>query len=376
MKKTKKNDYISYKDVKQIIDKNGLQYLLMIGQRSNGKSYASKELALRESYKTGQPAFTYLRRHQSSLKMYMISEYWSDMCVPDEAGNTAIYYITNGEYDTIIVYQKAIYLGKTDPESGKVERGLLIGYAHALTELEALKSRQFPTVKYILFEEFIATGLYLYQEPDRLQNYVSTVLRDRQGCVLMIGNTISRIVPYFTEWCLDNIHKQEQGTVDVYKFETENTETKIGVFLCESLHKSSGMFFGSSAKMIIGGEWDRHEQSKLPGDRESYVCLYNVVFKYTDKAIFLLSFLQAREHPDNFLWYVEPKTTKIQGGTRVVTPELSDDPLYTKDFTPIHPKEKILFDYIKLDRIAYSDNLTGTEFKRCVEMLHSATTRT
>lgn len=373
MKKKKQNDYISYKDVQEILKNNDLQYLLMIGQRSNGKSYAAKELALREAYKQQAPAFTYLRRHQTSLKGYMVEEYYADMCVPDDAGNTAIYYITNGEYSTVSYYKKAIYLANVD-ESGKIQRGLLIGHVHALTELEAIKSRQYPTVNYILFEEFIATGLYLYNEPDMLQNYVSTIFRDRIGYVLMIGNTISRIVPYFTKWCLDGIQKQEQGSVEVYNFKTDQTVTKVGVFLCESLHRSSGMFFGHAAKMIVGGEWDRSEQPHLAHDIEDYITIYTMVFKYTDKAIYLMRFLQLREDHTQMVWYVEPKTTPIQPGTRVVSPELGESRLWTSDFLAIHPKEVVLMKYIRDNKIAYSDNLTGTEFKRCIDQMRSTTT--
>lgn len=371
MKKTK-SDYLSYKDVAKIVKQNNLQYLLLIGQRSNGKSYACKELALRAAYDKGE-LFTYLRRYKSSIKTYMVEEYFADMMVADDKGRTVISAITNGEYSTISCYRGVIYFAKY--ADGTIERGAVAGYAHALTDLESLKSRQFPNVKYILFEEMIATGLYLYDEPNKLQNYVSTIFRNATGHVLMIGNTISRIVPYFQEWELDGIPKQTQGTIEIYKFQTKDKETRIGVFLCETLNKSTGMFFGSAAKMIVGGEWDRREQPKLPHDLDDYTPLYHIVFKYSDKAVFLLTFLQLKEDHSKMIWYVEPKTTPIKEGTRVVSPDLSDSRLYTKDFIPINEKEMKIFDYLREEKIAYSDNLTGTEYKRCLEMLRSRTTR-
>lgn len=370
MKTTKnKPEYISYKDVKKLINSNGLQYLLMIGQRSNGKSYAAKELAIRTAYGDNKP-FTYLRRYKSSIKNFMVFEYFADMCVPDEAGNTAIYYITDGEYTTISVYQNGIYLANNDPETGKEKRGQLIGYAHALTDLETLKSRQFPNVKYILFEEFIATGLFLYDECNKLQQYVSTIFRNEIGTVIMIGNTISRIVPYFTEWCLDGIQRQEQGTTEVYNFKSGDSETRIGVFLCESLKTKSKMFFGQAAKMIVGGEWERKEMPHLQHDIDDYIRLHSMVFQYTEKATFFMTLLQSRIDPSNILWYVEPKTTPILSCTRVVSPKLNESPYYTSDFIPLNAREKKAFDLLRQDKIAYSDNLTGTEFKRCMEMLH------
>ena len=366
----KKTEYLSYKDVDKCIKSNDLQYLLMIGQRSNGKSYAAKELAIRKAWKDGE-MFTYLRRRKEDLQDYMISEYFDDMVQPDSKGRTKISEITGGAYSTITIFRKGIYLANTesDGENEKVTRGPQIGYAHALSGLESLKSRQFPKVSLIIFEEFIATGLYLWDEPNKLQNYTSTIFRNRKGCVLMIGNTISRIVPYFTEWQLDGIPKQEQGSVDIYTFHTGELDVRIGVFLCGSLNHNSGMFFGASAKMILGGEWDRSEQPKLEHDRDDYETLYRIVFKFSAQAIYLMSFLWLREDHSTRLWYVEPKTTPIKPGSRVVCPDMCENILWTKDFKPVTPKENTVLLYLEMGKIAYSDNLTGTEFQRCMAQM-------
>ena len=364
----KKKTYLSYKDIEKCVKKNDLQYLILIGQRSNGKSYASKELALRNAFSKGEQ-FTYLRRRKEDLQEYMIIEYFADMLEPiHRNGCNKIQDITQNEYDTIAVYRKGIYFAKTG-ENDKVERGIQVGYAHALSGLEGIKSRQFPKVTMILFEEFIATGLYLWDEPTLLQNYTSTIFRDRKGCVIMIGNTISRIVPYFTEWMLDNVPKQPQSSLEVYNFKTGETETRIGVFLCGSLQSNSGMFFGSAAKMIVGGEWDRAEQPKLARPLEEYETLYRMVFKFSEQAMFLMSFIWLKADHSTRLWYVEPKTTQIRPGTRVICPEMHEDLLWTRDFKPLTNKENTLFLYYEMGKIAFSDNLTGTEFNRCVAQM-------
>lgn len=368
-----KQKYLKYSDVKRIITEKELNYLILLGQRSNGKSYACKELALRDAWETGSE-FTYLRRRKTDTADYANALYWADMMkIPEGKKKNAIEDITGGVYNSIDIYKKGIYFANTDGE--KITRGPRAGYVHALSGLEGLKSLQFPKVKYILFEEFIATGLYLYQEPDKLQNYVSTVLRDRPGCVFMIGNTISRIVPYFSEWQLDEIPRQKQGTVDVYRFTSrtddgEEVETTIGVFLCESLNFNSGMFFGSSAKMITGGEWDRQPQPRLSKDIDDYRIVYTMVFKHSDKAMYLMRLLSDPANNGSYVWYVEPKTTPIQDGTRVVCPDMVENKLYTRDFTPITAKESTALLYLEMGKIAYSDNLTGTEFKTCWEQLH------
>lgn len=366
----KNSDYLQYTDVKKIIDSNSLHYLIMIGQRSNGKSYAAKELALRNAVKGEQ--FCYLRRHKEDIQDYMILEYFADMLIPDKKGRNAIQRITKNKYNAIAVYRKAIYFAVADEE--KTVRGDVIGYAHALSGLEGLKSRQFPKVTLVLFEEFIATGLYLFEEPNKLQQYTSTIFRQRSGCVIMIGNTISRIVPYFNEWSLDGIPQQEQGSLDIYKYHTGEpdniTETRIGVFLCGSIKHNSGMFFGQAAKMIVGGLWDRSEQPHPEKDVEAYEKLYTAVFKFSEKAVYLMTLLKDRSDNSKVFWYVEPKTSEIQPNTRVICPQFNASPLYTTDFIPIVEKERYVWDLFRQNKIAYSDNLTGTEFQRCIAQLH------
>ena len=368
--KKDKPQYLSYKDVSKIVKSNKLHYLILIGQRSNGKSYACKELCLRAAYEKGEQ-FTYLRRYKDQIKVFKIREYFDDFVIPKVNGKNKIEQITRGKFNNIEFQTEKIKLIYRDPESGKVTDSMDVGNYHALKDLESLKSRQFPSTKYTIFEEFISTGLYLYpNEPDTLQQYVSTVLRNNNGTIFMIGNTISRIVPYFTQWSLDNVPKQKQGTVDIYTYHDDNdVESRIGVFLCESLNYNSGMFFGSSAKMIVSGLWDRSEQPRLEHPVDQYDTVYDLVFQFSEKALFYLRLLELRENPDIITWYVEPKTTPIKPGTRVVSPIYTANPLYTQTFKPLNQREAVAFAILENQIVAFSDNLTGTEYQRCIEQL-------
>ena len=88
----------------------------------------------------------------------------------------------------------------------------------ALNEYERYKSWAFVDYSYILYEEFITDGVYLNDEPRLLQQFVSTVARLKRITVILIGNTLSRVCPYFNEWCLEGVLKQKQGTIEVYHF--------------------------------------------------------------------------------------------------------------------------------------------------------------
>ena len=78
----------------------------------------------------------------------------------------------------------------------------------ALSASTHYKSTQYPFVKNMIFEEFVTDGLYLQNECNLLMQLVSTVFRNRKdGKVFLIGNTISRVCPYFYEWELRGIPK-------------------------------------------------------------------------------------------------------------------------------------------------------------------------
>jgi hypothetical protein len=201
-----KKGMVTSKELDNIITKGKLKYLILLGQRSNGKSFASKHLAVERAYKNGE-LFVYLRRRKEDIADYLTETYFNDLNVTE---------ITEGIYNSISVYRKGIYLATPDDE-GNVTRGLLIGYVRALALSERYKSGAYSRVKYIIYEEFVTENVYLTNEVDKLDNFVSTVLRMENGCIILIGNTISRVCPYYREYGLSNIRKQKQGTVDLYK---------------------------------------------------------------------------------------------------------------------------------------------------------------
>ena len=65
-------------------------------------------------------------------------------------------------------------------------------------------------------------------------------------------------------------------------------------------------------------------------------------------------------------WYVQPKTTAIQPGTRVISDKVKPDYLYTSNLQGSTVFEQKIFDLIRNDKVFYSTNLTGTEFKEAI----------
>lgn len=361
------NNYVSRKTISGI-DAN---FILIIGQRANGKSFAVKEDLIKRCIESGEQ-FAYIRRMKEDCKQYMIQEYFSDI-ICDSKGVNHLLKWSDGKYNTITVDRQSIYLAYMDDDE-KITRGQKLGRMFALSWATHYKSLAFPEITTGVFEEFITDGAYLTDsEPRLFMQLVSTIFRERNARIYMVGNTVSKINPYVNEWQLYNIDKQKLGTIDIYKqpYTDENgnvKDVKIAVYLTHTTKFNSGMFFGNVAKSIVGGMWESKEQPHIKGSIDDYSILYNMVFNY-DNVNFLMRFIQSKNDTNNFMWYVTPKTTPIQKNTRVVSNHFIDSPLATIDFCYISPKEKIIFDYIFNKKIVFSDNLTGTEFYQCYDNL-------
>lgn len=367
--KIKLNEYVSRDTIHQI----DARYVILLGGRNNGKSFSVKEEVLRNFLDKGEQ-FAYIRRYKEDCKQYMVNEYFSDILC-DMNGVNHLLEWSGGRYNTIVTYNQGIYLAAIEEESGKVVRGPLCGRMFGLSWASHYKSLSFPQITTAVYEEFITDGAYLssgpVSEPKIFMNLISTIFRDRKGKVLMVGNTISRINPYGREWGLKGLAKQQPNSIEYYSYKYKDSSGKesisrIACYMTHSREKNSGMFFGNAAKTITTTVWETEEADTLTVDKKSCNTLYEMVMKYDDN-MFLMEFM---ELPDGVVtWYVSPKTTPIKDGTRVVSNELILSDLATRSFRGLTEQEQRIFNYLKDDRVIFSDNLTATEFKQCYSMV-------
>ena len=272
--------------------------------------------------------------------------------------------ITKNEYDGIVAWNGTIYFSKIN-EKGEKVKGKEIGKYCALNEYERYKSWAFVNFTYILYEEFITDNIYLTDEPRQLQQFVSTVARHRQITVLLIGNTLSRVCPYFSEWCLDGVLKQKQGTIEVYHYHMEDNVIDIAVEYCANANFENKMFFGQTAKQIVSGEWDTVEVPKLPRKQSEYENVYEVLVEY-QKFQFVLNLL-VEPIDGGVICFVYPFTgqRKID---RKITEQFSDNPMISARLDTSKRPEYLISECFRLGKVCYSDNLTGADFKHVNEV--------
>ena len=340
-------------------EKPGYPYSIVIGGRASGKSYWVKRFCVDRAFRDPEHKFVYLRRYQIESKPADIEGYFRDCPVSD---------ITHGQYTKIVVYRGSIFLASVDPETGKTVRGAVIGYVIHLSNEVHFKSQNYNDVQEIIFEEFIVSnGAYLWREPEALQSLISTVARRRKIRVWMIGNTVSRICPYFKEYGIERkLLEMKPGTIAVCEHETDQinedgqpVKVRIGVYYTEQPDDAQQMFFGKIAKMTTGGDWQTRSYPHLPYHYRDCRKQYNVLLKHNS---FLFNMEIVKSPKSEYMIFIHPHTGKTED-QRIIDTDPNPSPLVTKKLDPRRRGDRLLKYLYDTGTVFYSDNLTGADFE-------------
>lgn len=337
------------------------QYVILLGERANGKSYSVKELCVREAFKD-QGMLIYLRRWKLELKEDDVTDYFYDVPVKE---------ITAGEYDTIVSRRSRIYLIKYS-EDGDITARKEIGRTAALTSAEHLKS----TIKRglyrnVIFEEINTLNGYITNEPRELQQLISSIFGRESGRVWMIGNTLSRYNPYFYEWQLTSVSKMNPGEISRYDFTTDQMEdgqpviVKIAVEFCESTaaQRAGKMFFGKAAESINTGVWETREMAKLPEPFNNYKVRYQVYVDVKDMD-FLIKVVEHKERKEErFVFICSGSGKKPDKVKRIISDKSSGDPMTSSKLVTITKGDVMIEDLYRRGKLVYATNLAGTDFE-------------
>lgn len=370
------------------IDSLGASINLIYGERSNGKSYQVKHKkavvqylnggdryicnyqnpkeVIKERIKNGN-RFILMRRWREEISSDLIEKYFDDVDVMK---------LTDNKYNCITMFKKQLYLSIYDNENNTVKRGERIGYVVALSTEQKYAGGSFLDVTDIIFEEFMARGIYIHNEPDKLMNFYSTVDRKRGTTKLwLVGNTISRVCPYLNDWGLMNlIKKQKQGDIDSLWITTGDVDedgieikVKIAIEYCKSSGDSS-FVIGKHKKMLNKGEWQSDPQPHLPKSYNCYKMLYRIMFMY-QAFKFIGEYLMDIETKD-CCWFIYPYQGEIQDKILVFSDVIKTSRYWQKDiYNPLikNPKLRDLLKTFKQSNIFYATDMCGTEFKQVID---------
>ena len=139
------------------IEKEDALFNLIVGEKSNGKSYQVKHKVGVLHYLENKPEsidkerllleakkgyrFILLRRWQEDISNLWIEQYFQDVDVAK---------LTDNKYNCITQYRKVLYFSKFDVETYKTIRGEKIGYVMALSTEQHMSSASFLDVDRII----------------------------------------------------------------------------------------------------------------------------------------------------------------------------------------------------------------------------------
>jgi hypothetical protein len=165
-------------DINQTLSHNCL-FNFILGNRGAGKTYGALCKGIQNYIKKGEQ-FVYLRRYDTEVEK-----------------------VKDNLLDAIIVNEE--FPGHEFSCKGECYYldGEIMGYAIALTQADYFKSRPFPKVTLIIYDEFIikvgGTKRYLPNEVEKFLDLFETIARKRDNVTaFFLANNISFVNPYTT----------------------------------------------------------------------------------------------------------------------------------------------------------------------------------
>ena len=348
------------------------QYNVIFGERSNGKTYASLEYGLRKYIKSGEQ-MAYIRRWKEDYRGKRGSQLFAA-----HEDNGLISILTDGKYDRVRYYSGKWYLGKWDSDLDKVvadEEPFC--YAFSLSDMEHDKSTSYPRVTTIIFDEFLTRQYYLPNEFVLFMNVLSTIIRHRDNVkIFMLGNTVNKYCPYFSEMGLGHVVEMEPGKIDIYSY--GESKLKVAVERCKSPStsgKSSDVYFAfdnPSLQMITGGAWEIDMYPHLPRKYKKSDIMFIYFINFNDQ----LLQCEIISLPDCTFTYIHRKTTPIRDEDEAVvfSDEFDPRPNHFRNIRKATTDlEKRIAIYFRKEKVFYQDNEVGEVVRNY--LMHCASNR-
>lgn len=372
------------------IDKEGAQINIIHGKRSGGKSYQAKHKKAVNKYFEGEnpryytsytnkeevmtkvlkegTRFILLRRFKDEISTSNIEEYFNDVDIMK---------ITDNRCDCVVAFKGRIYLAKVDTDTLKPVKQEFIGYYRCLSQEQVSAGISLLDVTDIIFEEFVSRTMYLAKEPEKLMNFYSTIDRGRGEVKLwLLGNSITRICPYFYSWGLsDYIKTMKKGDIRTKWLPTgeidENgvpIEVKLAIEYCENTG-GTNYAIGDNADMINKGDWQTDPQPHLPKSKNCYDIEFRVGFLFNTYKF--LGELLVDKITYDLVWFIYPYEKEFSDDIIVISNVIKTSPLWQRDIYDITINNKRIHDLLRdtfhESMIFYASDLCGTDFKQCID---------
>lgn len=350
------------------IDATNAVYRMIIGQRSNGKTYSVCKHMVENYFSKGYRS-AYIRRWDEDIQ----PKHLASLFAPHY---DLIKELSGGEYNSVAYRAKEFHLVHLDDE-GKVDKKDPEAFCitASINTAEHTKGQDRGEIHLILFDEFMTRQGYLQNEFILYCNLLSSLIRNREDTVIyMCANTVNRYCPYFKEMGLKDVDTMPQGQVYIYTY--GNADLTVAVEYCDPVkatEKVASKYFAfdnPQLEMITAGAWELMAYPRAP---------YKI-FPNDIKYRFYISFGESmlcgeiinpadKAHKTDLFIFIHPQTKDIDidNLTPVYGQGFSASICHVKYLTDC-PTElhKLIRDLILKRAVCFSDNETGEIFRNWI----------
>ena len=342
-------------------------YRMIIGQRSNGKTFGWCRMALEHYFRDGLHS-AYIRRLDTMIERSTLSSLFDPHL-------EWIKKKSNGQWNRVVYISHAFYLARfEETKTGdyvKVSQDVRpFCRTYAINTWETTKGQDAGKVWSICFDEFITRRFYIANEFVCFQNLLSSIMRGRPCEIFMLANTVNKSCIYFKEMGIKHIREMAQGELDLYHI--GQTDKMIAVEYSDApgdAEKVSDFFAfdNPELRMITSGAWEISMYRHAPFEMERRGRLIQSFFIEHEGQILQGDIRLYDRYP---IIYIHPKTTpyKDEGRARAKEIVYVDDQI---DGNPLHQislriaptrAHELIRSLIAQRKTFFSDNECGEMF--------------
>lgn len=351
------------------IDNTGAIYRMIVGQRSNGKTYSVCKHIV-EDYFNESKRGAYIRRYEESITPKNLQSLFNPHL-------QLIWELSEHKWNAVFYRAKEFHFCAIDSE-GKIiaKDDTAFCITAAINTSENTKGEDRGEVHTIVFDEFMTRSGYLNNEFVRFMNLLSTLIRDRENAVVyMLANTVNKYCPYFSEMGLKNIDKLAQGEIAVYSYGT--SELTVAVELCDEVQatkQTASKYFAfdnPQLQMITRGAWEFQIYPRAPYKilPEDIVLKFYIQFAEQLLACEVVHSTLKQYCNDVFI-FVHPQTkdVSVDDFTIMYVSDFSSCRMHVR-YLKDQPTEghKLIYSLIQRKAVCFSDNDTGEVFRNWLQ---------
>lgn len=338
-------------------------YRMIIGQRSNGKTFGWCRMALEHYFSDGLHS-AYIRRLDTQIEAKTIDTLF-------DPHHDFIAKASEGKWNSTIYRGNAFYLCRyAEDKAGNMVKVAQdrnpFCRCYAVNTWETTKGPDRGRVWSICFDEFITNKYYLSGEFKQFQNLLSTIMRGRPCEIFMLANTISKSCIYFREMGIKHIRMMSKGEMDVYHI--GKTSKNIVVEYSDNPGASEDVadffaFDNPELKMITSGDWEIALYRHAPPNMNRKSRILQKFYIEHDGVTIEGELRQYERYP---IIFFHPKTTEIKDREKqiiFVEDQTDGNPLHQVSIKCATTRaHKIIRDLIIQRKTFFADNETGEDF--------------